>query len=188
MGKKIVIIGPPNAGKTTLRKIFFEGENSTSLLENSLEPTHGVESIILKLSEEIGIFDLAGQENQYWFEINKNSIFIDSEIIIIVIDITSPLEDIVSFTNIVLTIRNELTPTSIVYLLLHKIDLIDSKKLINLRIEVVKENPFPQTEKPMNEKEKKEWEKEKQRRKQEFFAARNKNQTKPNSSRFSRNR
>ena len=60
MGKKIVIIGPPNAGKTTLRKIFFEGENSTSLLENSLEPTHGVESIILKLKEEIGIFDLAG--------------------------------------------------------------------------------------------------------------------------------
>ncbi len=64
----------------------------------------------------------------------------------------------------------------------------DIEKLINLRIEVVKENPFPQTEKPMNEKEKKEWEKEKQRRKQEFFAARNKNQSRPNSSRFSRNR
>jgi len=139
MGKKILIIGPPNAGKTTLRKIFFEGENSTSLLENSLEPTHGVESIILKLREEIGIFDLAGQENQYWFEINKNSIFIDSEIVIIVIDISSPLEDIVSFTNTVLTIRNELTPTSIVYLLLHKIDLIDSKKLMDLRIEIDKE-------------------------------------------------
>ena len=139
MGKKIIIIGPPNAGKTTLRKIFFEGENSTSLLENSLEPTHGMESIILKLREEIGIFDLAGQENQYWFEINKNSIFIDSEIVIIVIDISSPLEDIVSFTNTVLTIRNELTPTSIVYLLLHKIDLIDSKKLIDLKIEVDKE-------------------------------------------------
>jgi len=64
----------------------------------------------------------------------------------------------------------------------------DIEKLINLRIEVVKENPFPQTEKPMNEKEKKEWEKEKQRRKQEFFAARKKNQSRPNSSRFSRNR
>jgi len=64
----------------------------------------------------------------------------------------------------------------------------DIEKLIKLRIEVVKENPFPQTEKPMNEKEKKEWEKEKQRRKQEFFATRNKKQSRPNSARFSRKR
>ena len=50
----------------------------------------------------------------------------------------------------------------------------DIEKLINRKIEVVTENPFPQTEKPMTEKEKKEWEKEKQRRKQEFFASRKK--------------
>jgi len=62
------------------------------------------------------------------------------------------------------------------------------EKLIKLRIEVVKDNPFPQTEKPMNEKEKKEWEKEKQRRKQEFFANRNKNRNKTSSSRFTRNK
>jgi len=46
------------------------------------------------------------------------------------------------------------------------------EKLINLRIEVVQDNPYPQTDKPMNASEKKEFEKEKQRRKQEFFAAR----------------
>ncbi len=49
------------------------------------------------------------------------------------------------------------------------------EKLINLKIEVVKDNPFPQTEKPMSNAEKKQWEKEKQKRKQEFFANRNKN-------------
>lgn len=48
----------------------------------------------------------------------------------------------------------------------------DIEKLINQKIEFVQENPFPQTEKPMNEAQKKEWEKEKQRRKQEFFARR----------------
>ena len=53
------------------------------------------------------------------------------------------------------------------------------EKLINQKIERVKENPFPQTDKPMTEVEKKEWEKEKQRRKQEFFATRN---NKPNRS------
>lgn len=50
----------------------------------------------------------------------------------------------------------------------------DIEKLINQNIEVVKDNPFPQTDKPMNVQEKKEWEKEKLRRKQEFFANRKK--------------
>jgi len=53
----------------------------------------------------------------------------------------------------------------------------DIEKLINQRINLVEENPFPQTEKPMTEIEKKEWETEKQRKKQEYFASRNK---KPN--------
>lgn len=51
----------------------------------------------------------------------------------------------------------------------------DIEKLINQKIQRINENPFPQTEKPMSAKEKKEWEKEKQRKKQEFFASRNKN-------------
>ena len=62
----------------------------------------------------------------------------------------------------------------------------DIEKLINHRIERVEENPFPQTDKPMTKTEKKESEKEKQRRKQEFFAAKNKKQNRPNPSRFSR--
>jgi ATP-dependent RNA helicase RhlE len=59
----------------------------------------------------------------------------------------------------------------------------DIEKLINQKIQIVRDNPFPQTEEPMTEKEKKEWEKEKQRKKQEFFASRNKKQIRPNSSR-----
>ncbi|MEP3387554.1 MAG: DEAD/DEAH box helicase [Reichenbachiella sp.] len=49
------------------------------------------------------------------------------------------------------------------------------EKLTKTTLQVIKSNPFPQTEKPMTEAEKKEWNKEKQRRKQEFFANRNKN-------------
>lgn len=52
----------------------------------------------------------------------------------------------------------------------------DIEKLIRRKIEVVTDNPFPQTDKPMNEAEKKAWDKEKQKRKQEFFANRNKKQ------------
>ncbi|NOZ46777.1 MAG: DEAD/DEAH box helicase [Chlorobi bacterium] len=55
----------------------------------------------------------------------------------------------------------------------------DIEKLINMKIELVNENPYPQTDKPMTEKEKKEWEKEKLRRKQEYFASKKKKQEKP---------
>ena len=51
----------------------------------------------------------------------------------------------------------------------------DIEKLIKQKVPVVKDNPFPQTEKPMTAAEKKEWNKEKQRRKQEYFANRKKN-------------
>ena len=67
MGQKLIITGPPAAGKTTLRKIFFEGENSSKFLEYALKPTYGKESVILNIGEMIGIFDLAGQENGGWF-------------------------------------------------------------------------------------------------------------------------
>jgi len=57
----------------------------------------------------------------------------------------------------------------------------DIEKLIKKKIEVVKNNPFPQTDKPMNKHEKAEFEKEKQKRKQEFFANRKKNESRPHS-------
>jgi ATP-dependent RNA helicase RhlE len=48
----------------------------------------------------------------------------------------------------------------------------DIEKLIKKKINIIDENPFPQTERPMTAQEKKEWNKEKQKRKQEFFANR----------------
>jgi len=50
----------------------------------------------------------------------------------------------------------------------------DIEKLIKQRIQIVTDNPFPQTDRPMNSMEKKEERKEKLRQKQAFFANRNK--------------
>lgn len=61
------------------------------------------------------------------------------------------------------------------------------EKLIKQKIEVVKDHPYPQTDKPMNDAERKEHQKEKQRRKQEFFANRNKTKGRK-SSRYGRGR
>ena len=48
------------------------------------------------------------------------------------------------------------------------------EKLIKQKIQIVNDNPFPQTDKPMNTSEKKQQEKEKNRKRQEYFANRNK--------------
>ncbi len=51
----------------------------------------------------------------------------------------------------------------------------DIEKLIQQKIKPARENPLPQTDKPMTAREKSEFEKEKTRRKQQFFASRNQN-------------
>ncbi|MCU4155678.1 DEAD/DEAH box helicase [Carboxylicivirga sp. A043] len=53
----------------------------------------------------------------------------------------------------------------------------DIEQLIKRKIDKAEDNPFPQTDKPMNTEEKKEFEKEKQRKRQEYFANRNKKKT-----------
>jgi len=136
MSKKVIFVGPSGAGKTTLRKIFFEGENSSKLLEYALEPTFGEESLILRLprlNEDIGIFDLAGQENNRWLETEDKSIFYDTEIILIVIDANANLNFILSFIRKIIEIRDLLTPSSFIFVLIHKIDLISQKSIRDIR-------------------------------------------------------
>lgn len=136
MAKKVIFVGPSGAGKTTLRKIFFEGENASKLLEYALEPTYGEESLILRLhglNEDVGVFDLAGQENQRWLESEDKSIFSETEVILIFIDITADFDFILDFIRKVIAIRKEITPDSFIYVLMHKIDLVGHKKIRDIR-------------------------------------------------------
>jgi len=132
MNAKVIFVGPSGSGKTTLRKVFFEGENSSKLLEYALEPTYGEESLIVKLprlNQNIGIFDLAGQENQRWLDSEERSIFNNSTLILIVIDITLGLGYIEEFVKKVIRIRNLLTEATMIYVLIHKIDLVSQNDL-----------------------------------------------------------
>ena len=62
----------------------------------------------------------------------------------------------------------------------------DIERLINQKIELIHNNPFPQTEKPMTNSEKADWEKEKIKRKKEFFSSRNQNSIHTKSVNYSR--
>ena len=81
MAQKIIFLGPRNAGKNSLRKIFFEGETPQYLLDNPLKPTQGIENTILDLGSKIGVFDLAGQQNKQWLDTEKDIVFNKADII-----------------------------------------------------------------------------------------------------------
>ena len=94
---KITLLGPPNSGKTTINDVFFEMANPFKFLNESLEPTKGVNASQFYLFKlELAIFDLAGQENTIWFS-KETEVFNGSNLIICVFDITNPLDTIFKF-------------------------------------------------------------------------------------------
>ena len=108
--------------------------NPLKLLEHPLKPTKGFSSSIYSFFNwKIGIFDLAGQENNFWF--NKEiDIFNNSNMIICVLDIFNKISSLKKFIYEVLDIISSLNLKNCkFYIFLHKIDLVNqsySKSLL----------------------------------------------------------
>ena len=124
--KKIVLTGPAGAGKTSIYNTYFEMWNPRSVLEIPLEPTRGINSGLYSLfNTKLGIFDLAGQENDIWLTSNKN-VFKQSNAIICIFDATNSVESIVTFLIKIIQIKHKLNLLDCtIYAFMHKIDLIE---------------------------------------------------------------
>ncbi len=122
--KKIIFCGPPKAGKTTLKEIFFEKANPLRLLTTALEPTKGFErSLYSQLHNEIAVFDLGGQENDRWFG-KDQEIFQCADLIIYVCPVTVPLDAVTTLLLLLSrTIYNQ-CPNAKLLFLYHKRDLL----------------------------------------------------------------
>jgi len=137
--KKIVITGPPGTGKTTIKRVYFDLANPIKLIETSLEPTRGINSSVYSIfNSNLGIFDLAGQENDNWYGKDKN-IFSQSSVIFCVFDIRSSLESIIKFILKVLKLKKESKMYNCrIITFLHKIDLV-KPSYISIKVKAIKD-------------------------------------------------
>ncbi len=100
--------------------------NPSYLLKTPLEPSRGSNSDVYSLFDlTLGVFDLAGQENENWFNKDKN-IFNQANMVISVLDINNYLKDLLSFFESLSEIygARNLNNCQLI-ILLHKIDIID---------------------------------------------------------------
>jgi hypothetical protein len=132
--RKILIIGRAGTGKTTIKKIIFEGYNPKKLLSDPLEPTRGiVPSVFSWLDLKLGLFDSSGQELsdllEGRFENDQILAFKNTDIIIYLLDYPTWISNSnLIFEDIkkVLTIIDDNKYNARLYVFFHKIDLIES--------------------------------------------------------------
>lgn len=126
----MILVGPPEAGKTTIRLFFFEGVSSAKLLQHhGLEPTRGVNWFNYDRNETtIGVVDTSGQE--IIEIITDYSIFEAADAVIFMFDVaqylSSPLirAEYLEYILEVINCRSVLHESFEILIFGHKIDLI----------------------------------------------------------------
>jgi len=131
--KKILFIGRPGTGKSSIKKIVFEGYNPKELLNKPLEPTRGLlPSVYSWLDLHLGLFDSSGQELSDLLE-NENDndhilAFEKTDIISYLFDYptwASNSQQIIDDIQKVFNIINDKSYSVKVIIFIHKIDLIE---------------------------------------------------------------
>ncbi|HME50877.1 MAG TPA: hypothetical protein VKM55_01545 [Candidatus Lokiarchaeia archaeon] len=134
--KKIVLVGPMAAGKTTFKRVFFEDANPLDLLDQSLEPTRGIETDAYKhFSSTIAVWDLAGQENDNWLD-EKSDTFEQSNVIACMVSVSQELKDILLFLIKFLKKWKVSETDSTLYILLNKCDLVAESASYNIVVSI----------------------------------------------------
>lgn len=135
--RKVLLLGRAGTGKTSIKKIVFEGKNPKDLIYNPLEPTRGITpSVYSWLDLDLGVFDSAGQELNVLFEDEKEQAvaFENSDCIVYIFDFptwNTKSQEIIKEIKRILEIIKRKSYRSKVILFLHKIDLINQESREN---------------------------------------------------------
>ena len=154
MATKVTFIGPPAVGKTTIKKVIFEGVDPNKLVIFPLEATIGVQYSIHDFMDlKVSLLDSPGQSLPLLLEDEQKQImtFGDTSAIIYIFDYPNWIEnsqDIIDDIKKIYEIKNKLEVDAKIVLFLHKIDLLIHKKigsmLALIRRQVTKQLDFPE--------------------------------------------
>jgi len=130
--KKILLLGRAGTGKTSIKKIIFEGVDPKDLLYNPLEPTRGITpSVYSWLDLKLGLFDSSGQELSFLLENEEDRehilAFENTDYIVYLFDYPSWIsqsQDLVTEIQKIQKILKKNTYSTKLLLFFHKIDLI----------------------------------------------------------------
>ncbi|MFX1391301.1 MAG: GTPase [Promethearchaeota archaeon] len=135
MALKISMVGPPEVGKSTIKKVIFEGEDPNGLIIFPLEATIGIDySIHSFMNLKISLLDTPGQSLPLLLEDEQKQIltFGDSSAIIYIFDYPNWIknsQDILDDVKKIYEIRKKHGFDAKIILFLHKIDLLITKKI-----------------------------------------------------------
>ncbi len=133
--RKILLLGRAGTGKTSIKKIIFEGVDPKELLLKPLEPTRGINpNVYTWLDIRLGIFDSSGQELNYLLDHEEENDFLiafeNTDIIAYIIDYNSwnlknkEIEKEIQKIMQIIKLRDLQTE---LVLFVHKIDLIEKQ-------------------------------------------------------------
>jgi len=131
--RKILLLGRASTGKTTIKKIIFEGIDPKDLLYNPLEPTRGITpSVYSWLDLNLGLFDSSGQELQFLLKNDDEQKFAfeNTDAIIYLFDYPKWLshsQEIIDEIKYIMDTIEKNSYSSNLILFLHKIDLINEE-------------------------------------------------------------
>ena len=140
MTRKLLLLGRAGVGKTTLKKIIFEGEDPNELLHHSLEPTRGIETSNYSwLDLELSIFDTSGQELDHLLKEESEQIIVfgNAAAVIYIFDYNnwqSNSQDIADEIKEVHEIIRRINKEAKLMVIFHKIDLIPEAIRNNVKI------------------------------------------------------
>ncbi|MHA1585249.1 MAG: Rab family GTPase [Promethearchaeota archaeon] len=157
--KKIVLIGPAEAGKTSLRLLFFENYSIIKILKpHAFEPTMGIQWYNYDaLGTTIGVVDTSGQE--IIDILGDENLFFGADIIIFMFDLAQFLSstlikaEYMEYLFQILLYSNKIDESFKIEILAHKIDLIPVKFIEGI-IDSVKNDILSKIEGKFNQKSK----------------------------------
>ena len=143
MTTKITFAGKPEVGKTTIKKVIFEGEDPNKLVLFPLEATIGIKySVHEFMDSKIVLIDTPGQSLSDLLEDEEKQrkSFENSDAIIYIFDYPTYIEnseDIINDIRSIYNINRRHEFGAKIILFLHKVDLIIVKK-IGFKLAIVK--------------------------------------------------